>query len=219
MNEIIKDFQALEEVINQLHEKWIMHQQLFKHSQPQQRIDLLIKCAPKFFYTVSFVLFSDVVITFCKLTDPATEYGHDNLSLEQLQARVEGHDGDPVFLLKLCKILKELEQKCDPFRTWRNKLYVHSDHRTIMQSMSYPLPIISPKMVEDALALLREYMKTIAGRYFPQKEFVYDEILEISRKDCEALVSMLKKGLRYDELVKQNKIRSEDLSESKWKDA
>ena len=67
---------------------------------------------------------------------------------------------------------------------------------------------ISQQMVEDALSLVREYMNTIQTHY-SQTETGYQHF--IMQRGSEDLVTMLKFGLRYDQLVRDQKISWEDI--------
>jgi hypothetical protein len=207
-------FHELKTEITWLHARWIMYRQLFANS--PQRIDLLNECASTFFYTIQDVLIGEVQIAMSKLTDRARTVRHENLSLEQLQERVENH-GETGLQPTLRKILDELHQKCQPFRTWRNKRLAHLDLTTVMQSVLNPLPGISRQMIEEALELVRKYMNTIQ-RHYEEGETAYEHFI-MTATDGEALISMLKYGLRYEQLLEQQKVSFEDWHESKWKDA
>ena len=207
-------FQELKTEITWLHARWIIYRQLFAHS--PQRIDLLNECASMFFYTIQDILLGDVQVTLSKLTDPASTRGHDNLSLEQLQARVEAH-GEPGLQATLRQILDNLHHKCQPFRTWRNKRLAHLDLTTTMQSMLNPLPGISRQMIEEALELVRRYMNTIEIHYL-NSETGYQYFI-MRGNDGDTLISMLKYGLRYEELVKERRISLNNWQNAKWKDA
>jgi hypothetical protein len=207
-------FQELKTEITWLHARWIIYRQLFAHS--PQRINLLNECAFAFFYTIQDILLGDVQIALSKLTDPARTRGHDNLSLEQLQSRVEAY-GEPRLQATLRQILDDLHQKCQPFRTWRNKRLAHLDLTTTMQSMLNPLPGISRQMVEEALELVRRYMNTIQIHYL-NGETGYEHFI-MTGTDGEALISMLKYGLRYEELVEERQVPLNDWQNAKWKDA
>jgi hypothetical protein len=218
MNNIPADveeiFQELQTETTWLHARWIMYRQLFDHS--PQRIDLLNECASTFFYTVQDVLIGDVQIALSKLTDPARSGVYENLSLEQLQERVEKL-GQAGLQSTLRQILVELKQKCQPFRIWRNKRLAHLDLTTAMQSTLDPLPGVSPQMIEEALELVRRYLNAIQAHY-GDGETGYEHFI-MTASDGEALVSMLKHGLRYGQLVEQRKIGFDDWEKSNWKDA
>jgi hypothetical protein len=206
-------FEELKTEITWLHGRWIIYRQLFGHS--EKRIDLLNECASTFFYIIQDMLLDAVQVSLSKMTDPAQTGNFENLSIDQLQQRVETH-GDPQLATSLRKLRDKLHDKCQPFRMWRNKRLAHLDLTTAMQSSSNPLPGISRQMIEDSLGILREYMNTIE-RYYSKSETGYEHFIMSS--DGDFLISVLKYGLRYEELLKDRKISFEDWHQAEWKDA
>jgi hypothetical protein len=140
INEI---YEKLKEEIIWLHGRWTLFTQLFAMS--NKRIDLLNECAPSFFHAIEDVLVADVILSLCKVTDPAitrTRAGNfDNMSLKQLQQRLEAEESKLAHRLQ--NLLNKLDDKCKPFREWRNKRGAHSDLATA--SGAYLLPEISKK--------------------------------------------------------------------------
>jgi hypothetical protein len=187
---------------------------LFAYS--PKRIELLNECASTFFYTIQDVLIGDVQIALSNLTDPARTGANENLSLEQLQERVE-KQGETALQTTLRQTLDELKQKCLPFRTWRNKRLAHLDLTTAMQSTLNPLPGVSRQMVEEALELVRRFLNAIQIHY-EKSETAYEHFI-MTASDGEALISILKYGLRYDQLIQERKVALEDWQQSDWKDA
>ncbi len=116
----------------------------------------------------------------------------------------------------LRKLLDDLHDKCQAFRLHRNKRLAHLDLNRTIQSTSNPLPGISRQMIEDAIKLVREYMNTIEIHY-TKSETGYGHFIMSS--DGDALVAMLKYGLRYDELLRDQRISWSDWNEAEWKDA
>lgn len=206
-------FQELKTEITWLHGRWIIYRQLFAHS--EKRIDLLNECASAFFRIVQDVILDDVLVTLSKLTDPAHSRKHANLSLEQLQKRVEAQ-GEAQLVATLRKLLDDLHSKCQVIRLHRDKRLAHLDLTRAIQSASNPLPGISRQMIEDAIKLVREYMNTIEIHY-TKSETGYEHFIISS--DGDALVTVLKYGLRYDKLSRDLKISWEDWNEAEWKDA
>lgn len=64
--------------------------------------------------------------------------------------------------------------------------------------------------------LMREYINTIE-RHYGNNPMGYEYFW--MNGDGEALISMLKYGLRYKELFQEGKVSPEDLFGSKWRDA
>jgi len=211
---IIDVFEKLKIEVTWLHVRWKIYRQLFAHS--GKRIDLLNECASTFFYVIQETLIDEVQVYICKLTDPACNGRYENLSFEQLQRRVEDQ-GERQLSADLRKLLDDLYDKSQDFRTWRNKRLTHLDLNTAMQSNTNDLPVIYRQMIEDTLRLLRNYMNTIEVHYC-HRETDYDNF-HMSSSDGEALVFMLKFGIRYKELLKDHKLPFDDFEQSQWWDA
>lgn len=207
-------FKELKDEIVWLHVRWIIYRQLFGHS--EKRIELLNECARAFFYIIQDVLFGEIQVILSKLTDPARTGKIENLSLEQLQERIE-MQGEKQLGIDLRKLLNNIHNKCQAFRKWRNKKLAHLDLLTTMKSSLNPLPGISRQMIEEALQVIRQYMNTIQSHY-ENVETDYEGFI-MNGTDGEALISLLKYGLRYEELIKENKVSFEDWNRGEWKDA
>ena len=210
---IAEVYEALKTEVTWLHGRWIVYRQLFAES--ERRIELLNECASAFFYIVQDVLLGEVQVSLSKLTDPASTGKLDNLSLEQLQKRLESH-GDQSVAAQTRLILNGLQVKCQPFRAWRNKQLAHLDLTTSMKSSSSPLPGISRQMIEEALSLVRDFTNKIEAHY-NDSEMGYEHFIMSS--DGDALLSVLRYGLRYEELLKEGAISHDDWQRGKWKDA
>jgi hypothetical protein len=209
----VKDiFEELQTEITWLHGRWIIYRQLFGHS--ERRVELLNACASAFFYIIQDILLNDIQVSLSKLTDPARTGKYDNLSLEQLQERIEA-TGDEQLAGRLRQLLNTLHDKCQAFRIRRNKRLAHLDLITAMQKGANSLPPISRQMIADALEIIREYMNVIDGHYC-DNETVYEDFMMLS--DGEALLTWLKHGLRYEELLQEQKVSWDDLQQSAWKD-
>jgi hypothetical protein len=213
----IKDiYEELKGHVVWLHGRWILYRQLFDKS--EKRIDLLNECASSFFYVIEDVLFRDVMLFLCKLTDPASTRTRDgnseNLSLKQLQQRVEV--SEPHLAASLERLLKDLDDKCEDIREWRNKRLAHSDLITEMRNGASSLPGISRQMIEEALKLVREYMNMIENHYH-NNTVAYDIFL--MNKDADTLVSILIDGLHYKEFQQEKKITWDDWCQNHWKAA
>lgn len=155
-------FDPLKDEITWLHARWIIYRQIYATS--ERRIDLLNRCAQGFFYIVEDVILDEVHMSLGKLTDPAKTCSSANLSLEQLQKRMEEAEGDSAFATKTRGILNKLKTTCQPFRTRRNKKLAHSDLQTVQTAFN-SLPGISREMVENALKEVRSFMNEIGCHF------------------------------------------------------
>jgi AbiU2 len=206
-------FEELRKEIIWLHARWILYNQLYGKS--EKRVDLLNESAGTFFYVVQETFLADVHIALSKLSDPAATGRFDNLSLEQLQIRI---DAERVSDLsnKTRPLLAAFRARCAPFRELRNKTLAHYDLDTALQR-AIPLPPTSREMVNGALETLRGYMNAIEGHY-EDSETAYDYFV-MHASDGDSVAHLLKAGLRYDQLCREEVISWDDFRQSDWHDA
>lgn len=193
-SEINEIFEKIKEDVQWLHIHWAYYKELF-HG-PELRIDLMNESAPLFFYINQTLLLDEVILSICKLTDPAkSSRDTENMSLNKLNSRFDG-----------------ISSKNDPFKKHRHKRIAHKDLAITMSTESI-LPDISIQMIEDLLNEISNFMNTIEV-YFNNTETGYKDI-NIST-DSGGLIGLLKYGFQYEELMKSDKISYEDLEQSKY---
>ena len=223
MPESIKEiFDELKNEITSLHARWKIYRQLYGHS--PDRIPLLNRCAPTFFFFIHGVLIDELQLSIGKLTDPARTGKNENLSLKKLHEQVK-ELGDEKLSSKLNDILVDLcgdhkpnkPGKCEAIRTRRHKRIAHFDLITSIQPGTDPLPGVSRQMIEDVLASLRKYMNTIEG-YYCQSEYRYHDPI-IGPYDAEALVALLEYGLKFKHLEIESVKKRYGLNDEDFGDA
>jgi hypothetical protein len=195
-----------------LHARWKVYRQLFGTS--ERRIDLLNESAASAFYVFQELLFADVQIALSRLTDPPRVGRNENLSLDQLQLRVEAVNGELAEILR--PLLDQIHTRCAAFRAHRNQRLVHFDLETALRTGARQLPSVSRRMIEEALTSIRTYMNTIQGHY-DDTETGYEHFI-MHGTDGDALVWLLVKGLRYEELSDNGTIPHDDETEGSWRD-
>jgi hypothetical protein len=202
-----------EEVIG-LHAYWIIFEQLFAKS--SARVNLLNASAAQLFVVVQDALGTDVQLTLSKLSDPATTKGRQNATLPRLYDDVAQMGNDR--LTQTLKIhLAAFEVACKPIRERRDRLIAHSDLPTILKTGKRPpVPEITLKQIEAALAPLRDFMNVIEGT-FSDTSTAYEHF--ISREDGDDLVLLLKMARRYIQLQQAELIPWDDLKQSEYGDA
>jgi hypothetical protein len=195
-----------------MHERWLTYLELF--SDNPKRIELLNEAAGGFFYIIHDVLLDEVQITLSKITDPAKTGKYLNLSLEQLQSKLEMY-GDPGLSVQCRATLDVLNEQCTAFRIRRHKKLAHLDLTTTLKLSPQPLPSISRSMIEDALQSVRTYMNAIEGHY-NDSEYGYEDFITLDGAD--ALLATLRGGLRYEELIQERMLPFNDWQKGKWSD-
>ena len=198
-------WEALDEEIIWLHGRWKIYRQLFGTS--PERVEVLNESAGAFFYIIQIVLLNDVELTLSKLADPAKTAGRQNLTLQSLVKDVSQLD-DATLCKELQGMLVDYRQLCDKVIHRRNKQLAHFDLATLMAAKSTPIPGPSRQEIEDALLALRVFMNALQ-RKFTDAETAFGEF--VLTTDGNLLLSVLKQGLRYQELAAAGAVDWDDL--------
>jgi hypothetical protein len=172
-----------------LHDKWAQYCELF--GKDQQRVELLNKVAPRFFWYLQHTLFDDIQLHLARLTDPPqTGSGkNQNLTMRRFTQLI----ADPKFKSEVEKLLEEVEQKCEFARQWRNKVLAHLDVNT--RAKPQLLPPRTRKQVKDALEAMRHLMNSIA-KHYGLAEIFYEMRPKVG--DAASLVYRLEKCLQKE---------------------
>jgi hypothetical protein len=188
-------WEAIDEEVVWLHGRWIIYRQLFGTS--PERVELLNESAATFFFIIQTVLLNDVQLTLSKLADPTMTSGRQNLTLESLVKDID-QLGDATLRREVDGMRADYQDRCRAVRHRRNKQLAHFDLATLIAGKNAPLPGPSRQEIEAALGVLRLFMNTLQQK-FTHSETAYDQF--ILRSDGDQLLSVLKEGLRYEELV------------------
>jgi hypothetical protein len=194
--EIIHIFERLSSELSGLHARWKIYNQLFID---QKRIDLLNESAGSLFYLIERVICDDLLLGICRLTDPAKSYGKDNLTLEQLLNIIKVELQQQILLDKLEPLLCEITAKREPFQTIRHKSLAHLDLKSHIDYDNNPLPGITLDDINQMLMLMSNFMNLIESSVCDSATG-YEYTIMIG-SDGDALISLLKYGLRYQQLL------------------
>ena len=188
-----------------LHGRWIICRQLYGTS--PERIDILNRSASTFFNVFQKTLLHDVQLSLSKLGDSAGSGKRKNLTLAALLAGLEGI-GESSVVYKLAPLVATFDDACMNLRHRRNKWIAHFDLETMLESKVKPLEGPSRAEIEAALEALRNVMNCVEMHY-KESQTMYEHF--VMNNDGEYLLSTLKQGLRYCELVKEKVIAHDDL--------
>lgn len=202
-------WEALYNEVLAAHMRWIFFRQLFAES--EERINVLNAAASTFFGVIQSILLNDVQLTLSKLADRALTNGKANATLERL-VKVMATSSEQPLMEKLNQLLIAYRASCERITHRRNTQIAHYDHATLLEQYeggsTAPLGP-SRREIEEALAALRCFMEP-AEIYLTARPTAYQEVF--CQADGEALVSVLQKGLRYQELQRNGVIPWDDLS-------
>ena len=191
-------FDALKHEVTNLHLRWVIYRQLYAAS--EGAIDLLNRSGSNVFYLLQFLLLDDCALRLSKLTDPPSQRRFENLSLRKLVETLAESDKD-LPMAELAKLLEVLNERCEKFRSLRNKRIAHADLDHALQIAADPLPGISREDVERALESLRNTINKIEYHYF-QSQTLYGEVIIPYDSDGNKLLKILSAG--HKQLVSSN---------------
>ena len=208
--EIDDVWRAIDYQVSWLHGRWAIYRQLYGTS--EARVEILNRAAGTFAHMLQDVLLDDVELGLAKLGDPAATRVKgvpvENLTLANLCQLI----ASGVLVVELEPLLTAYGAACTKARDRRNKRIAHFDLETMLRPTA---PHVGPSRaeIEAALEALRNVMNRIALHY-TGSQTAYDLIVLDS--DGDSLIGMLKRGLRYQELVKDGVVPQDDLRTSKW---
>lgn len=208
--DVLDIFESLSSEVVWLHLRWILYCQLYCTN--PERIELLNNTAALFFQQLQQVLFQDLVLGLCRLTDPLKSVDKDNLVLQQLCQRLD-ESRYPTLSANLNQRLNHIKDKCAAFRKHRHRRIAHLDLGAKLNPTKNPLPTISKEMVENALKEIRDFMNEFEVS-FKERTTVYEHF--IATTDGDALMYALKKAFEYRSLVREGKIPRDHLRKSKY---
>lgn len=206
--QLSKTWDFLHTEVVSLHGRWKNYEDLYGVS--PERIDLLNRTAPTFFAILQGILLNDVQLTLSKLADPATTSGRQNLTLETLFQEITGLP-EPRLATTLTPLLTNYRAACEKVKTRRNKDIAHFDSATQSEPARKAeiLPGPSRQEIDLALDALRKFMREVFGhfesRHIDYKSFSFHD-------GAPLLLQLLKKAIRYDELVEAGMIEPDDLA-------
>ncbi|WP_273987304.1 hypothetical protein [Vibrio parahaemolyticus] len=183
-------FKRIKDEVNEIHFRWVVYRQVY--AQGPKEIELLNKNGAYFFSIAQHLFMDNVALSFSKLTDPNKQGSNENLSLKQLIV-LSNNSGDLELAHALKEKFEELLKSCDKFRKLRNKRIAHADLGHAMGVADEPLPGISRQYVEDALALLRDFMNTYELAV-SDSQTLYDEIILDLGSGGDVLLNSLRKA-------------------------
>ena len=185
-----------------IHAKWKQYLDLYGGS--PERLQLLNRAAPHFFYFLQGILFDDVLLHLCRLTDPPESRGKQNLTIRRLREAID----DEEFRGEVRVLIEEACNKTEFARDRRNRQLAHRDLLTARREHPEPLAPATRERVEDALEGLRNVMNSLES-HFLDSEVAYD--LYIDPLGAEALLAHLKRAEEAYAAERRGRTRGGDV--------
>lgn len=178
-------YNLLYDEVRWLHLKWKDYCALFASS--PERVMLLNRAAPDFFGNLQRMMWEDVALHLCRLTDPPKSMGHDNLTLQRFPKVIS----DPKFRSQVQVSVDSAKQKTKFARDWRNRRMAHTE---LPHSKAKPLEIANLQKIEDALEKIRSVMNCVELHYQDSKVSYHLSVEALG--GVESLMRILEKGVK-----------------------
>ena len=157
-------FERLATELAFLDRTWSMWKELFTIS--KDRVKLMNQLAPGFFALAGDALMHDVILRFCRLSDPPRTGCHAHLSLKTLVDKI-GRDVYPGLRQNLERQLGCLRDRSASLRDYRNQKLTHTDLNVALSVI--PPPVVKLPAVDESLQAIHHLMTAVWQSFVPEK--------------------------------------------------
>ena len=178
-----------------LYIKWADFHRLYATG--QERVDLLNKAAPAFFSQLQRMMWEDVLLHLCRITDPPKSGRHDHLTIMRSPDEIP----DLALRAEVQQLVDDAKEKTRFARDWRNRYLAHLELPAFQGQMSMPLPSASRKDVEAALSAVCRVMNRIERSYL-KETVLYEHSIE-ALGGVNVLVARLTKGIKAEKAERE----------------
>lgn len=140
-----------------LNVKWKEFKTLFASS--DEDVEILNSIAPAFFGHVQAVLWSDILLHVCRISDPAKLGTKENLTVQRLTEEIP--DSDAALRSDVECLLRAVRSGTEFARDWRNRELAHRDHERALNPDLHPLLPATCNSVESALEAIAAVLNRV----------------------------------------------------------
>jgi hypothetical protein len=155
-------FGSLFNSVSWLNSQWDDYRTLFRTS--PATVQLMNDTAGAFFYGLSEMYWEVLVLHICRLTDPAEQGKHKNLTVQTLADVMPG-TRDVTFKRSVETAVRECVAKTEFARTWRDKKFAHTDRPLPGGKRATPLPAVDEQSVQQAIDAINKAMNVFEMHY------------------------------------------------------
>ena len=142
-----------------LHAKWGQYCALFGTS--EERVNVMNEVAPHCTFVIQTALWRDILLTLCRMTDPARSHGRTNVSLMALAMQIE----DVAFRSEVEALAAVAAAKSRFARERRNRYYAHQDLASARNEHPVPLPESGRQAASEAMLAIGATLNLVQYRY------------------------------------------------------
>ena len=179
---------------------WDRYEALFG---TEGRVELLNRSGPSFWGILQNLLFDDVLLGLCRLTDPPKNRHQRNLGIRLLlELEPSKHKA------RLRQAIDRALKKTEFARKWRDKRIAHNDFEH-MTNPAKKLPLATGKKVADAIISIHHVLRWIMAKHSGSDMF----LMEMGDGDALEVLGVIADGLEFGER------RQAELSAGRYSEA
>jgi hypothetical protein len=186
---------SLSNEVASLHLKWNDFRALFAN---RETVNLLNSSAPMFFHDLQSMMWEDLLLHLCRVTDPPRTGRHEHLSVRALPGLVS----DEALRKEIQALADDADQKTQFARDWRNRRLAHEE--LSLGDTAQPLASATLGQVEDALAAICRPVNLLEKRYLDTPVSYEDPIPALGGVD--SLLATLEKGVNARRIERELKL-------------
>ena len=149
------------------------------------------------------LLFDDVLLSLCRLTDPAGKNTKENLGIQLLLEKLEPSKTK----VRLRQAVERALKKTEFARRWRDKRIAHNDFDQITNP-ARRLPLATENRVTNAIIAIHHVLRWITARHSDSDMFLN----EMGDGDVLEVMGVLADGLKFSD-ARMAKISANQYSE------
>jgi hypothetical protein len=178
----------------------------------QIRLDLINHSAPTYFFNMQQATLIEIQLIICRLSDEASFGKKANVSFPRLSEMIHSLDKDDI-ANKMQEELNKANDEIGEVRGRRNKLIGHLDYQALIVDEISPIPELTETQINNSLSAFSRSFNVVAGHFLDTGIGFEHTIVE---KGIAGVLYLLQEGVRYRELVDEDKIPMSDMLKGKY---
>lgn len=140
----------------------------FMFAGEKKHVEMLNAAGPGFFGMAQQMMFDDVILRICRLTDPAANRSQENTTLKRLLQATDWQTSDPAKHATFSAKITAVDAACEGCRQHRNKRISHADLAHSQKALT--LANATMKMIDAAVDAIEGFIRDINFELHPGVE-------------------------------------------------
>jgi hypothetical protein len=181
--------------------RWIEFRELY--GTKESRIELMNKSAPFLFFMMQRVLWENLLLGICRITDPPRTMNKKNMTLTSLPS----FESDDDVKKEIETEIKELLAESEFCRDWRNRWIAHADYELSTDKQNAkPLETATRKQLKTTIERIHALYNKVEFKYLGTTTAF--KLLK-SNRGAIALLCRIEDGIRFEREVYEKKMKGD----------